>query len=348
MDDKDTNSENIKIKGNDNHDVDNHDVDQDLNQPITEEIILNILADKERHLDPLSLQADLDKAKHHFKASQFYPKKYFEKQEGIIFFKLTSSDILFCDDCLNPIPQEENAPKLPYCTDTKELAELGTGVFLYFFFMKFVFFMCFIMFGIVSISEIYVTRKYNHEMEYYCNVIRYNYTNNTYDICTAWNKTDNDWLYSMNFDNISKIKLIIISLEIYKSLLSNNTALLPFDRVFNINFMNFLCMCVLFVVNCIFIVIVRNLDIEADFKVITPEDFTLMISDIPIEFDSNKKLKDEVLVVNDISPIEVNITYKMSDYMQIKNDFILNKKKLRSMHMKNVRILFIFIFSKRK
>lgn len=49
---------------------------------ISEEIINEILGDKERHLDVLNLPAKYDKAVCHLKATQVYMKSYIDNLEG--------------------------------------------------------------------------------------------------------------------------------------------------------------------------------------------------------------------------------------------------------------------------
>lgn len=106
------------------------------------------------------------------------------------------------------------------------------------------------------------------------------------------------------------------------------------DNAFNVNLMNFICMLVMFVMNGIFIIILNSLESEADYQIITPEDYTLMISDIPDNFETYDQLKDEVLDIHSIVPLEVNLTYKISEYMNKKVEFRKYKKLLRIMHNK--------------
>jgi hypothetical protein len=90
------------------------------------------------------------------------------------------------------------------------------------------------------------------------------------------------------------------------------------------------------VINWVFVVLMSNLETEVDVEIITPEDFTLMISDIPNDFRSFEELRTKYLSVDEIVPIEINPTFKLSDYTKLKSDFILLKKKLRYLHAHNV------------
>jgi hypothetical protein len=119
-------------------------------------------------------------------------------------------------------------------------------------------------------------------------------------------------------------------------LINSDSTLIEKDNSFNVNLMNFICMLVMFVMNGIFIIILNSLESEADYKVITPEDYTLMISDIPDTFETYDQLKDDVLDIHSIVPLEINLTYKVSEYMKKKTDFRNYKKQLRMMHNKGI------------
>lgn len=198
--------------------------------------------------------------------------------------------------------------------------------------MRFVFIMCFLLFGVVSIAEIIVARRYNDEMTNICLVYpdisdSVYYKSNLTDICSTFNSdTDNDWLYSMNFENLRN----------YKKLINTDDLLIEKDKTFNVNLMNFICMIVMFIMNGVFIIILNNLESEADYKIITPEDFTLMISDIPNDFDDYEQMRIQVLELHTIQPIEINVTYRISGYIKKKEEFKVLKKQLRMMHNNDV------------
>ena len=171
---------------------------------LNDDVYNQILEDKEKHVDYLSLPGNYQKALCHFKATQFYNKAYFEQQ----------TQILFCDDCLNPIPEEsitKKPDKYPFCTSTKNVAELGTGVYLYFYFIKFIFFMCVLIFGVVAMAQILVINHYNSQVGNYCysNLIL---TNNTIEVCDDFRKSNStsNLLYSMSFDNLCKLLFSLI------------------------------------------------------------------------------------------------------------------------------------------
>lgn len=70
--------------------------------------------------------------------------------------------------------------------------------------MKIVFFYILFLFSINSIAQLAITRDYNDEIIYYCNITQGNLTTNSREACNDLERVDNDWLYSMNFENLSK------------------------------------------------------------------------------------------------------------------------------------------------
>ena len=190
---------------------------------ISDEVINHILEDKTRHMDIINLQGDYDKAVCHLQATQVYKKEYIENLK----------DIKFCDDCLNPIPDENyKEAKYEYCTDIRNLADLGTGVFLYFVYMRFICVVLILCFGVVGIINMYLNRSYFKEIRSICENKFYSldnayFTGNVTEICekSMTNKkykniTNSlgklvlvedvgkfDFLYQLNFENLSKFLL---------------------------------------------------------------------------------------------------------------------------------------------
>ena len=123
------------------------------------------------------------------------------------YFIIYNTDILFCDDCLNSIPPDPEhyyKQKYSYCTTSKHLASFGTGIYLYFYYIKFIIYMCLIILGVVAIETIIVARMYNNQITNYCNM-NLNYSPNSSDVCREFKLTLNDWLYAMNYENIGKL-----------------------------------------------------------------------------------------------------------------------------------------------
>ena len=106
----------------------------------------------------------------------------------------------------------------------------------------------------------------------------------------------------------------------------------------NYSILNFTCMFAMFLINGCYIVILNHLEYEAEYKVITPQDYTLMINDINTEdiVKSPELIRKEILEIGHHIPIEVNNTYDILDYYNLKSEFAQLKKKLRIMHSEGV------------
>ena len=117
----------------------------------------------------------------------------------------------------------------------------------------------------------------------------------------------------------------------------NNNELFNTDQTFNLLLLNFYCMIVLYFINFFAIVIFNNFESEADFMITSPDDFTLIISEINF-FENFEKLK-ESLTINEITPYEINCTFKISEYFEMKQQFVDKKNILRIMHAQKVSFI---------
>lgn len=265
------------------------------------------------YLGLLDMPGDIQRAKKHYLASKIFDEK-----------KLKDFDI--CEDCYNIIPPEENIPKFPILVDPKMLARYGLGVYMYFFYIKFVIYCLLILLCMVCIPQMYYAKDYKDNLNSYCNQIK-----NSTDVCieffnivlenkTVTNKTrDVGFLWSLNYENIKYKERAISN--------ATNVDVKEFDPLIDVTLLSFICEIVLVIMNILFMNIVYNLDLEADIKNITPEDFALRITNIPKHL-SNEEIKD-VLSIEGSEIIEVLRTYKINEFLEYKNELIDLKKKLK-------------------
>lgn len=127
----------------------------------------------------------------------------------------------------------------------------------------------------------------------------------------------------MNFENIN----------LYSFIVNDDKELIDKAEIVDIGIINIICMSAMFLINCIFIIIISNLEYEAEYEVITAQDFTLLISDIDREELTHdlSVIMDDILCIDGIKPIEINPTYKISEYIAKKEKFGTMKKQLRVM-----------------
>lgn len=106
------------------------------------------------------------------------------------------------------VPNDEDPPKYNICSLDEDFSFLGNGVYFYLLYIRFLVFLCLIIIGINSAVEIFVYRKYNKELTSYCSDQNSNFyvTANSNYTCSKFKNATNNWIYSMNFENIGKFK----------------------------------------------------------------------------------------------------------------------------------------------
>ena len=314
--------------------------------------------DVDQFLDPLDEPGSIQKAKQHHLATKIFDYSKLEKMDDL------------CDDCYCPIPPDkDNIPRFNYCDNTLKLAPFGVGVYLYFFFIKFLVFILFVLMILNGIPQMIINWQSKQDLRFYCeknfskdticvnflfvnrtkqekkkanitleieNLVWLDYTtegqkntnkyiNSTLN-CTAaldlidgnctLKRRDLDYLWSFNYENI-KFKEKIIH--------NNKKATSSDDPVVDITVCNFISEIVLVVINSIFMLIAYNLELEADIKLITPEDFTLRISGVPTHLDQNELIEE--LSFGEIKVLEVNRTYQLNKFFEDKEQYKTLRKK---------------------
>jgi hypothetical protein len=243
---------------------------------------------------------------------------------------------------MQKVPNDENPPKYNPCSDDREFSFLGNGVYFYLFYIKFLVFMCFVVLGISSAVELHLSRKFNNELEYYCKIANLTKTINSNETCSKFNNATNNWLYSMNFENISKFSILFYFLGLYMDLVNNFTLTdnieISAKEEVNINLIHFIAVVILFLVLCIFIVVVNNVDNELRFKYISPMTYALLISDISKDFESIDELKEK-LNRDDCSVLDINLSFKFSIFLELKNEYKKLKEKFKEMQEADVSFI---------
>lgn len=267
-------------------------------------------------LDPLDMPGNLEKAKKHLRACQIFD-----------YGKLPDN-VDLCDDCLCPIPEENHTPRFSCCVNSKKLAPFGLGLYLYFFYIRFIVWVLIIMFSMVAVPQIYFARSYQNDLENHClnsnleeDIVCRNYTYVLDDNDEEKNRSL-DFLWSMNFETFDFNERII-----------HSDNLGDIDPTIDMNLLHFLCEITLVIVNAIFMLTAFNLDLEADLENITPKDFTLRISNISTNLNESE-IKEE-LEIEKIKIYEVNRTFKLHDFFECKDKYIQCRKKIAYLNAKN-------------
>jgi hypothetical protein len=214
----------------------------------------------------------------------------------------------------------------------KNFSHLGTGIYFYFFYLKYLVFIFTILLVLLSIPTMIISRKYNSQMISYCN--NTSIVKDDDKMCKEFMDRDNDWLYSMNCDNLRYYKEYLVETPAFKS------------NIVDYSFIVFITLMVIWVVKHVLVVIVNALDLEIDMLNITPSDYALMISNIPQTIENKDAIVEEYLNIHnakgkngfemDIKPVEVNLTYRISDFVKTKNEFLKLKKLIKHLELKKL------------
>ena len=359
------------------------------------ELIKQILSDKEKHSDYSNQLASLELAEVHQKASKVFDASKLPPSE----------EMKFCDDCLNLIPPTDDIPKFDLGVEIKELCQLGTGVYFYFFFLKYIFVILMFLFAGVSLFTVSMTVGYNKELIAYCKagnkiIIEENAGSTLAWITVGSNKNstmiasagvtpsesnsnqrpkvlkdkckailNSGILFKINYQNIILYQEVIKQ-NSYRSIVTTNsttlsslstnftltststsisTKVIPIfqfnqkpifnienDTSLNFSLINLIAIAALFIINGCYIIILNHLEYEAEYKVITAQDYTLMINDLnPHTMSENLSGVTSMIESDGIRPIEVHFTYELSEYYCFKEAFQLAKKKLRVLMAEN-------------
>lgn len=127
-----------------------------------------------------------------------------------------------------------------------------------------------------------------------------------------------------------KYNLLLNNINSNSSLTIANKVLSNSDYV-NYILLNFLLIIVLIIVSNITLLLVNNLILECDIGHTTPEDFCLLIGNLPLDFAKEGFDKDSFIKVNNILPVDINYTYKLTDFYK-------KQKKLNNLRKKLVNI----------
>lgn len=330
MDSKENIKEDLLEVKNENNNHANVNEDDELNIAklvkdieVNDELIETILSEHQSFLDFSNLPADLEKAKTHLLACQVYD-----------LGEKNNENIKFCDDCLNVIP-EEPYKRYSLCSDNKNLIELGIGVYLYFFFIKYLILVCFLLMILNSLPTMLITLYYYSDLDKFCeNPTK---TEEILNICKIFILNENNSFYMMSFENIKSYLRIIHLTDIKSSDLN----------ILNVNIFNMISTLTVYLINLIFMYIFNLLVKEALYKEVSAQDYTLMISDMSFGFTGVKKMDIiEDLTIDNKKPDEIMLTFNMNSFHEMKTNYILYKNKLRYAHINNLNEVSIGFFEK--
>jgi hypothetical protein len=252
-------------------------------------------------------------------------------------FSLNLVNVQGCPCCELPLETEGIVKKYPLCVNTRKLDSLGCGTYLYFYFYKFTACILLICLFLVTVEQILFSLRLFENLQAYCSIegLVLNYTQNL--TCLKYNQTI-DWLYIMSYENLYNYKSFI-----------DESIIDPYKTTIDLNIINCVTMILLYFANIGAIIDVYLYLKEYDESRITPQDYTLMISNVPIYKDKKDlinflsvenhqymEVKDEQTGLSKfemcevlIQPIDVITTYKTYDIMKLKRRLIRVNKRIK-------------------
>ena len=276
--------------------------------------------------------------------------------------------VKFCRCC--SLPQETPSVVVPFnCFDSH--LDFGIGIYLYFYYIRFLFIMAIICIGLSSISTIVFTKSYVSDIEDYCRkkVDPSSYLTNKTDLTDEANlllrSLENTYSYADLVEDCSKYVNTNSSNknDVFKSDWLSDMSTYNLDSYYNIfkyeatkdqkenidniildySFMYFLTGICVLITNYLFIQIVSLLSQYENFKTTTPADYAALIHGVP-KPENNGKMKDEVLkIVDKVSqytkPLVVD---QVIPCLRIREIYEIAKKK----HKEETKLYHVYNFEK--
>ena len=230
--------------------------------------------------------------------------------------------VKFCRDCY--LPQETPGVVVPFNWFDEQL-DYGIGIFLYFYYIKFLIVMALICAGLSSVSTIVFSKDYAKDIKDYCGKYLTNtstlrflsddnapYTfSNLADDCSKYvstNATDDetfkaDWLSDMSCYNLDTYYNVFK----YQATLDQRDNINPV--ILDYSFMYFLTGLTVLIANFLFIQIVSLFSEYEDYKATTPADYAVLVRGVPMP-NENEDMKEPLIrLIKDIErytvPLEI-------------------------------------------
>ena len=274
-----------------------------------------------------------------------------------------SENVNFCYCCDLPCETKGIIEPFNMCDDTGIFAKCGIGISLYYLFFKFVIVICF--FGLLSLSTVLMVlnMEYSKGIKGVCNSKYKNAQDNNFGNCFGY-VTDskskenyyrmfNQWLQRFSSDNIFIYRKLSKTL---RGTLNKNVD----DVLVNYSLINFLFLITTFILNIIFLFLMRAQIKRLKLNNITIRDYTVLISNskkiltsyideqnkgrlnirssrIGVEnFDDFKRYVNEYLKndknLEDINIEHINICYKLGKYLPLMRKFEQKKRHIFSVN----------------
>jgi len=291
-------------------------------------------------------------------------KKHRDANRPLHVLQEINNNVNFCHCCDLPCPEKGIIEPFKVSDHADTFAECGIGISLYFFFFKFVIFISFL--GILSLSIVLMVlnMEYSSGIKDVCNS-KFKNTNatkigNCYGYVTEidnnenYYKMFNQWLQRFSSDSIFIYRRLP---RLLRGSINNNVD----DVLVNYSLINFLFLITTFILNIIFLLLIRAQIKRLRARNITIRDYTVLIinakkilkdyidqknkarfncKESQIEVENFNDFKQHVNLyikgdknLHDITIEHINICYRLGDYLTLMEKF--EKKKLQIFKINN-------------
>ena len=251
-----------------------------------------------------------------------------------------NDSVKFCHCCDLPCEKKGVIEPFNVCDDADIYAECGVGISLYFFFFKFVILVCFL--GLLSLSVVLMVlnMEYSSGIKDVCNS-KFKNSNvtkigNCYGYVSEKNNDENyykmfnQWLQRFSSDNIFIYKKLHIQ---FIGRRNQNVD----DVLVNYSLVNFLFLITTFVLNIIFLFLIRAQIKRLKLNNITIRDYTVLISNaksiitsyIDLKYKSEFNVRESQIGVENFNEFKIYV-----------NDYIKGDKDLLDINIEHINICY--------
>ena len=250
----------------------------------------------------------------------------------------------FCKCCDLPCEEKGIIEPFHFCENIDEFSECGLGITLYFYFFRFMTLIVFMGLVILSISMIIFNYQYSDGIIEVCDIYYNNHTNGALDYCEGFIKNPtNDtnmlkrfdrWILRLSSDNIKKYRLLPDE-QLKPNYNDNNNIN---DVIVNYSLLNFFYLITCFIINILFIILIKAQAQKARILNLSIRDYTVLITEAkPILYDYNEYQRKIRPGFFQGSQIEVENGKEFKTYV---NDYIRGHEKFRDFEIYNINLCY--------
>ena len=263
------------------------------------------------------------------------------------------NNVIYCNCCALPCITPGVYETFKMCDDTDTYSTLGEAISLYFSFYKFSIMILFMAFCALFVPSFYMVNKYYSSLHQMCENVR----ENNFEICQELIKDEdinNDKTDITVFQASLNAVNLIHYIDLYNTIMKYNyTETQRYGKamdkiIINNSISYFIILMTLFVINILYIIFQNNKILEYNFRLLSPSDYAILISNMPEVYNSfrqmklfyskNEKISDEYYQILGFSDSELsnkNIT-EAKEFSAFIKKFVVNKNEIYNVEKINI------------